>query len=141
MEITSLMNSAASKRLQRQGIIRTADGVGRVAQYILQLSEGNTAHFGKKGLIKMRWVRKEKKEASPVVDASLQNPQPKSFASSQLTIFIVNALTSQNPREMPICSPPPTLQELLLHNQRMKTFAIQRPNRDLGPLPPPQLQK
>ena len=56
----------------------------------------------------MRWVRKEKKEASPVVDASLQNPQPKCVASSQLTIFIVNALTSQNPRGMPICSPPPT---------------------------------
>ena len=89
----------------------------------------------------MRWVRIEKKEASPVVDASLQNPQPKCVASSQLTIFIVNALTSQNPKEMPICSPPPTLRELLLHNQRLKTFAIQRPNRDLGPLRLPQLQK
>ena len=89
----------------------------------------------------MRWVKKEKKEALPEVDASLQNPQPKCVASSQLTMFIVNALTSQNPRELPICGPPPTLQELLLHNQRMKTFAIQRPNRDLGPLPLPQLQK
>ena len=78
----------------------------------------------------MNWVRKEKKEASPVVDASLQNPQPECVASSQRTIFIVNSLTSQNPREMPICSPPPTLQKLLLHNQRFKTFATQRPNRD-----------
>ena len=89
----------------------------------------------------MKWLRKERKEALPVVDASLQNPQPKCVASSQLTIFIVNALTSQNPREMPICSPPPTLQELLLYNQRMKTFAIQRTNRDLRPSPLPQLQK
>ena len=46
-------------------------------------------HFRKKGLIKMNWVRKEKKEASPVVDASLQNPQPECVASSQRTIFIV----------------------------------------------------
>ena len=104
--------------------------VGRAAQYILQLSQGNTAHFGKKGLIKMKWVRKEKKETSPVVDASLHNPQPECVVSSQRTIFIVNSLTSQNPREMSISSPPPTLQELLLHNQRFKTFAIQRPNRD-----------
>ena len=109
--------------------MRTADkSDGRLSR--LQLSEGNPAHFGKKGLIKMKWVRKERKEASPVVDASLHNPQPECVPSSQRTIFIVNSLTSQNPREMSICSPPPTLQELLLHNQRFKTFAIQRPNRD-----------
>ena len=83
----------------------------------------------------MRWVRKERKKASPVVDASLHNPQPECVTSSQRTIFIVNSLASQNSREMLISSPPPTLQELLLHNQRMKTFAIQRPNRDLGPSP------
>jgi len=34
MEITSLTNLAASKRLQRQGVMRTADRVGRAAQYI-----------------------------------------------------------------------------------------------------------
>ena len=113
--------------------MRTADKSNGRLRYILQLGWGNTARFGKKGLIKMRWVRKERKETSPVVDvvdASLQNPQPECVTSSQLTIFIVNSLTSQNSREMLICSPPPTSQELLLHNQRMKTFVIQRPNRD-----------
>ena len=48
----------------------------------------------------MRWVRKERKEASPVVDASLQNPQPECVTSSQLPIFIVNSLPSKNAREM-----------------------------------------
>ena len=54
----------------------------------------------------MRWIRKERKEALPVVDASLQNPQPECVTSSQLPIFIVNSLPSKNAREMPICSPP-----------------------------------
>ena len=54
----------------------------------------------------MRWVKKERKEASPVVDTSLQNPQPECVTSSQLPIFIVNSLPSKNAREMPICSPP-----------------------------------
>ena len=34
MEITSLTNLAASKGLQRQGVMQTADRVGRAAQYI-----------------------------------------------------------------------------------------------------------
>ena len=105
-----------------KGVMRTADKSDGRLRYVLLLEKGwrNTARFGKKGLIKMRWVRKERKETSPVVDvvdASLQDPQPECVTSSQLTIFMVNSLTSQNPREMPICSPPPTLQELLLHNQ------------------------
>ena len=54
----------------------------------------------------MRWVKKERKEASPVVDTSLPNPQPEYVTSSQLTIFIVNSLLSKNAREMPICNPP-----------------------------------
>ena len=62
--------------------MRTADRVEQTAQYILQLSWGNTAHFGKKRWIKMRWVRKEKKEASLVVDASLPNPQPECIQST-----------------------------------------------------------
>ena len=57
----------------------------------------------------MRWIRKERKEALPVVDASLQNPQPECVTSSQLPIFIVNSLPSKNAREMPICSPPDPL--------------------------------
>ena len=48
----------------------------------------------------MKWVRKERKEALPVVDASLQNPQPECVTSSQLPIFIVNSLPSKNAREM-----------------------------------------
>ena len=76
----------------------------------------------------MRWVRKEKKEASLVVDASLPNPQPECIQSTY--DFYRQLLAKQKRQKMPICSPPPTLQELLLHNQRMKTFEIQRPNRD-----------
>ena len=99
--------------------MRTADKSDGLLRYVLLLEKGlgNTARFGKKGLIKMRWVRKETSPVVDVVDASLQDPQPECVTSSQLTIFIVNSLTSQNPREIPICSPPPTLQELLLHNQ------------------------
>ena len=48
--------------------MRTADKSNGRLRYILQLGWGNTARFGKKGLIKMRWVRKERKETSPVVD-------------------------------------------------------------------------
>ena len=87
----------------------------------------------------MKWVRKERKEALPVVDASLQNPQPECVTSSQLTflssiVYLVK--TPEKCRSVVL-----HLQKLLLHNQRMKTFAIQRPNRDLGPSPLPQLQK
>ena len=49
----------------------------------------------------MKWVRKERKEALPVVDASLQNPQPECVTSSQLTIFIVNTLPIKNARKNP----------------------------------------
>ena len=90
---------------------------------------GKHCAFREKGMDKDE-LDKERKKRKPRLSSMLHCRILSLSASSQFTIFIVNCLPSKNAREMPICSPPPTLQKLLLHNQRMKTFAIQRPNRD-----------
>ena len=91
---------------------------------------GKHCAFREKGMDEDEVGKKRKKKKKPRLSSMLHCRILSLSASSQLTIFIVNSLPSENAREMPICSPPPTLQELLLHNQRMKTFAIQRPSRD-----------
>ena len=52
MEITSPTNLAASKRLQREGVMRTADQVGRAAQY-------NAARLGKHCAFREKGIDKD----------------------------------------------------------------------------------